>query len=233
MANEVYLITHDSLSNIVSARAATRVLEKALKHKGFTPETISQQQMRDILVGPVLKELQLILPSDGVKRTIQQITRLLESNKKAESKVEANPLDVESIEEPEQDFKLLNDAEDAELKPLMEMRNKDVSPEELEALLIEFAQLEHIQTVLTADRKKGEVLSSRGSSFDLVSLSRLANMSLMLLERNGVVHSYHLEHSRYHLFLVPLAGFVMIIVGTAELNVGEVFAKLSALKEGV
>ncbi|MCA9837843.1 MAG: hypothetical protein KC422_13075 [Trueperaceae bacterium] len=234
MANEVYLITHDSLSNIVSARAATRVLEKALKHKGFSPETVSQQQMRDILVGPVLKELQLILPSDGVKRTIKQITKLLDASKVA------NPDKTEdSLSEPEE-FKLLNDdVEDkleepeAELKPLMEAPKKEIGAEELEALLLDFAQLEHIQTVLTVDRKNGEVISSRGSNFDLGSLSRLANMSLMLLEKNGTVHSYHLEHSRYHLFLVPVAGFVMIIVGTAELNVGEIFAKLSAFKEGL
>ena len=159
MANEVYLITHDSLSNIVSARAATRVLEKALKHKGFTPETISQQQMRDILVGPVLKELQLILPSDGVKRTIQQITRLLESSKKAKVEAESGLSDASVVAKPEEEFRLLNEDDNAELKPIVAMRNKDLSLEELEALLINFAQLEHIQTVLTVNRKNAEIIS--------------------------------------------------------------------------
>lgn len=251
MANEVYLITHDSLSNIVSARAATNVLEKALKHKGFTSETISQQQMRDILIGPVLKELQLILPSEGVKRTVKQITQLLESAKVQpleiddSSAVSATPSSVESTpengfqqidefyEEDLGDEKPANDLDQARLSPMGSLARAELAAEELEAIVVKFAQLEHIQLVLTAKRQNGEVLSARGNGFDLDSLSRLANMSLTLLERNGVVKSYHLEHSRYHLFLVPLGSMVMIIIATAELNVGEIYTKLSALKEGI
>lgn len=87
MANEVYLLTHDGLSQMVSARAATRFLDKALEAKGFSPDSVSSEDMREILQGPILRELRQILPKDGVERSIKQISRSL--RKQAEKVAEA------------------------------------------------------------------------------------------------------------------------------------------------
>ncbi len=244
MANEVYLVTHDSLSNIISARAASRVLDKALKGSGLTQETVNHQQMHNVLVGPVLKELQQILPSEGVKRTIQHTTQLLSASS-ADTTITETDLELPS-EDTEQSFSLLNSTEvDAPVEPKLKpnpllSQKADRKPssekttfesEELEQILLEFAQLEHVQTVATVKQANGEVLSSRGSGFDLTSLSRLANMSLSLLGRHGKLRSYHLEQAEHHLFLVPLGAFVMIIVGASAMNVGEVFSMISSVKE--
>lgn len=236
MANEVYLVTHDSLSNIVSARAASRVLDRALKTKGFSPETISKQQMQAILTGPVLKELQSILPSEGVKRTIQQITRSLESS--VDAPITESSAAVESSPEPQEPLGNLIEEKSPIEARLSAVRpppvlKTDFSEEELESLTIEFAQLEHVTLVATINSLDGKVLNSRGSGFDLESLSRLANMSLKLLQKNGQIRSYHLEESQHHLFLLPLGDFILTVIGARELNVGAIFAKFSGVKEGV
>ena len=255
MANEVYLITHDNLSNIVSARAASRVLDKALKSKGHTISTVTKEQMHEVLVGPVFKELELILPSDGVKRTIQHITRILaeeasdESTKRSQDATpfeQSNLIPVEqSPEESDNLDSLISDLPVDEANPTVTqtqapfqlLENKaptaikvDFSLEDVEAGLLAFAQLEHIQTVLSVKTENGEVVSSRGSGFDLSSLSRLANMSLKLLEHRGAVRSYHLDHRRHHLFLIPLGQYLMIVVGANQLNVGEVFSKVTTMR---
>jgi hypothetical protein len=79
----------------------------------------------------------------------------------------------------------------------------------------------------------GEVVTSRGNGFDLTSLSRLASLSLKLLQKNGSIRSYHVEQGERHLFLLPLGEYMLIMVGARELNVGEVFARLTGVKEGV
>jgi hypothetical protein len=87
MANEVYLLTHDGLSQMVSSRVATRFLEKAMEAKGYSADTVSSEEMREILQGSILRELRQILPKDGVERSIKQITRSL--RKQAEKVAEA------------------------------------------------------------------------------------------------------------------------------------------------
>lgn len=71
MANKIYLKTHDGLSTLVSSRAASRMLDSALRAKGHSSETVNQSQMREVLLGPVFKELRTILPSDGVERSLK------------------------------------------------------------------------------------------------------------------------------------------------------------------
>jgi hypothetical protein len=92
MANEVYLLTHDGLSQVVSARAATRFLDKALESKGLSPDSVTTENMREILQGPILRELRQILPKDGVERSIKQISRNLrkQAEKVAEQMLAAN-----------------------------------------------------------------------------------------------------------------------------------------------
>lgn len=71
MANEIYLKTHDGLSALISSKAASRMLDSALRSKGHSSETVSHSQMREVLLGPVFKELRTILPSDGVERSLK------------------------------------------------------------------------------------------------------------------------------------------------------------------
>jgi hypothetical protein len=313
MANEVYLLTHDGLSQMVSSRVATRFLDRALDAKGYSADSVSSEEMRDILQGPILRELRQILPKDGVERSIKQISRNLK--KQAEKVAEAalavanasasdgfkssshlpmvsgNVLltnDDDELTSPEQvlnfaeatddlgviqhsspledkqafdtseveaalatvlDTTVLDAAPEENTPAVSPNVNKEVeqpetpaanpvkpnplkaehSPEDLAKMLVKFAQLENVKLV-AAVRPNGEVSMARGSGLDVDALSRLGSLGLKLLSRGRTIRSYYLSNSRYQLFLFPLASHTLIVVGSSEVNVGEVFNTRSQLE---
>ena len=77
MPNEVFLRTRAGLSAMVSSRAADRILEGALKGSGHNPDEVDQLQMRSTLLGPVLHELENVLPRDGLKRNLERLAKSL------------------------------------------------------------------------------------------------------------------------------------------------------------
>jgi hypothetical protein len=58
---------------MVSSRAASRVLDDALRSSGHSPETIDSEQMSDMLLGPILRDLESILPREGLKRNLREL----------------------------------------------------------------------------------------------------------------------------------------------------------------
>ncbi|MEX2535411.1 MAG: hypothetical protein WD273_07380 [Trueperaceae bacterium] len=77
MPNEVFLRTRAGLSAMVSSRAADRILEGALKRGGHDPDEIDRLQMKGALLGPVLLELESVLPRIGLKRNLERLASLL------------------------------------------------------------------------------------------------------------------------------------------------------------
>jgi hypothetical protein len=305
MANEVYLLTHSELSQVVSSRVATRFLDKALDAKGYSPDSVSSEEMREILQGPILRELRQILPKDGVERSIKQITRNLrkQSEKVAEAALAVaiasasdglrrslptvsgdilltdedeeelpSPEQVLNFEEATDDLGVVQhsspleddqafdtseveaalanvlDAAPEEREPVIaptdnEIKQPDTpaspvktnrlhtehSPEELAKILVHFAQLENVKLV-AAVRPNGEVSMARGSGLDVDALSRLGTLGIKLLSRSRTIRSYYLSNSRYQLFMFPLPSHTLIVVGSSEVNVGEVFNTLASLE---
>ena len=277
MANDVYTIVHGGLSSLVSTRAATQVLSKALRTKGHTADTISREQMREVLLGPVFKELEGILPRDGVERNLKQILGELRSRTRpepdlavaevatAKAAAEAaiavmEPSDHEdsgfealvpqvegSLEEfaaepvenalvenasVESEFTESELAQSIELEPLSIKRSlyKVADSDDLERLAITFAQLDHVKMV-AGIRLNGEIVLSRGTGYDLNALARLGAIALMLLKQSGEMRSYYLAHESAQLFLFPMGEYALVIIGSEELNLGGVFAVLTALEE--
>ena len=77
MPNEVFLRTRAGLSTMVSSRAAGRILEGALRGSGHDPDDVNQSQMRSALLGPVLQELENVLPRDGLRRNLERLAKSL------------------------------------------------------------------------------------------------------------------------------------------------------------
>lgn len=75
MPNEVYLRTRDALATLVSERAATRVLDVALRRSHATADGLEPQAVRTLLLGPVQRELENILPRNGLRRTLKRLAR--------------------------------------------------------------------------------------------------------------------------------------------------------------
>jgi hypothetical protein len=111
-------------------------------------------------------------------------------------------------------------------------QQQPLEPETLARMLVKFAQLEHVK-VVAAMRPNGDISMARGTGFDLDALSRIGSLGLKLLSRGRTIRSYYLSNSRYQLFMFPLASHTLIVVGSSEVNVGEVFNTLSHLEEEV
>lgn len=77
MPNEVFLRTRAGLTALVSTRAAGRILEGALKGSGHNPDDVNLPQMRSALLGPVLQELEGVLPRAGLRRNLERLARSL------------------------------------------------------------------------------------------------------------------------------------------------------------
>lgn len=73
MQNEVYLNARRELAELVSPRAAQRVLDDALRASGERPETIEAAAMRKLLLGPVRRQLASVLPRSGLTRSLKRI----------------------------------------------------------------------------------------------------------------------------------------------------------------
>ncbi len=79
MANDIYLRTHDGLAAMVSARAATHVLNKALSAEGQSSDTIDAMLMSQLLLGPVLVELEAVLPRKGLQRNLRHLATTIKT----------------------------------------------------------------------------------------------------------------------------------------------------------
>lgn len=83
MPNEVYQCTRDGLARLLSPRAATRVLDDALRHAGVSPDALEPDGVRDLLMGPVRLELEGILPRSGLRRTLRRLARSVRAQARA------------------------------------------------------------------------------------------------------------------------------------------------------
>ena len=302
VANEVYTQTHDGLATLVSARAAQRVLDRALHKTGQTADTVSGRHMKRLLLGPVFRELETTLPRDGLRRTLKKLaSEVNRVRPAAEPSASPDPADVgesyvdaageagdfevdaprsygaSAAAQGEAD-EVQNDASGefvpvaaaisvypvsehpvseaprasaqtpptpapvaaslATAAPTAEPAKPSpkfdtlppLSGAQLEAAVLRFAGLEEVKLV-AAFGPKGEPSHARGGGFDLDALARFGLMTLTLLRRSGRVRAYYLAHSLHQLFLLPLGGSTLIVVGTPELNVGSVFGALSTLEE--
>jgi hypothetical protein len=77
--NEVYRQTRERLAGLVSARAAKRVLDNAMRRRGYSSDSISPHQMKGMLMGPVLSDLEAILPRAGLQRNLREVGRALDA----------------------------------------------------------------------------------------------------------------------------------------------------------
>lgn len=73
--SDVYLRTRDALATLVSERAARRVLNAALRHASVSADTLDEGAVRKLLLGPVQRELEGILPRAGLRRTLRRLAR--------------------------------------------------------------------------------------------------------------------------------------------------------------
>ena len=116
VANEIYKQAHLSLSGIVSSRAATRALDTALQKSGFTPDSVTVDGMRSVLMGPVLNEFKQILPLAGLKRTLQNVVDDLQTLHKVEQASSNERNESLNVDTSMPDISVLDTSERKKLK---------------------------------------------------------------------------------------------------------------------
>ena len=251
MPNEVFLRTRAGLSTMVSSRAAGRILEGALKGSGHDPEMVNQSQMRSALLGPVLHELENVLPRAGLRRNLERLakslrepngeretpTALLTGSIPAQAVPSAPP---QSVAKPAPQGPFEAFAGPPTLSAVDEVVAKGaarkVTPrflrrlvdDELEAKVTRFALIDNVRLVAVI-RADGSVPVYRGDGLDLDLLSRLCRLSLSLLGKGGELRSLHLGHSHGQLFLFPIGPDLLIVLGSTDLNLGSVTTAFTAL----
>jgi hypothetical protein len=82
MQNDVYGNTRRELAELVSPRAAQRVLDDALRASGQRADTIDAAGMRKLLLGPVRRQLASVLPRSGLTRSLKRIAAAVAASAK-------------------------------------------------------------------------------------------------------------------------------------------------------
>lgn len=237
MPNDVYRQTHEGLSAIVSARAASRVLDTVLATEHEDAEQISGARMSELLLGPIYRELRGALPRLGLKRQLRGLAgRIREARNfddvRLQGLVTFDPPAPSTPPQPVPGAPAVATPQVAVavLEAEQEAERHTLSAEALSHIVLTFAQLDAVKLV-TAIRSHGEIVSSRGSAPNLDGLFRYGPTALRLLGRQRRVRSYYLSHTQGQLFLLPFEDDTVILIGTLELNLGTVFTTLSKLKE--
>lgn len=255
MANDIYRFTLDGLTSLVSPRAAERLLKQALRRAGQRPDSVGAEAMREILLGPLRRELGRSLPGEAVERRLQQLGRQLLRHYAPTPTPAPTPAPAPAATPvaraltparertatpaavlepapppPERAADLAAEPPAGSAKSDSPRASAPADPARLEAAALRFAQLEQVRLVAVLSRR-GEVRFSRGGGLELEALSRIASLGWTLLGRQGQLRAVYLAQPAGQLFLFPLDDALLAVVGHPEINVGLVFATLSTLKE--
>ncbi len=221
MPNEAYLRAHRGLTGLVSAKVATRLLDAALRSRRHSPDSVDGQLLSRLLLGPILRELESILPHNGLRHNLGGLAQQLRRHQTVPS-AEGQQPEAIAYSEPAP-----TPAPPAALPAVSEMA--------LERFVLAFAHLDYVRQVAVL-RQGGKVALARGEGVNLATLARLGLLGLKLLSRSGRLRTYYLAHSHGQLFLFPLgvdtiADDTIVVVGAPELTIGSVLATYTRLKE--
>lgn len=221
LANAVYAMTLQGLSNLVSERAAGRVLDLALRQSSTGSDTVSAEQMSGLLLGPILREFVSILPRQGLEVNLETLAATLLIHSATRSTPElAAPRAAPQFARRRNATVVTG----VNTRPPARAHN---SPARIDSALLAFARIDRV-TLVAAIQPDGTLHSARGEG-NTVALARFGMLALQMLERRGALHSYYLEHESGPLFLFPFNGDALLVTGTNELNIGTVFTTFSEL----
>lgn len=254
MPNELFVRTRAGLAAMVSSRAADRILASALKVRGQNPDDVDGLQMQKALLGPVLHELEGVLPPEGLRRNLKLLAKSVLAEEASESDQpegeesegvnSADPTDPTS--HPADASAATSDADEptaptpASIGPSLEAdlpapevgsvaaNLRELPREDLERHAALFAQIEHVQLV-AAIRADRSVAVALGDALDPAVLARVGRLALALFGKGGRVKSVHLGHSAGELFLFPVGLDLLVVLGGSELNLGAVTTAFTAL----
>lgn len=250
MANAVYQRTRTALTELLPARVAAKVLDQALRDQRLTSVAVSPKQMAQVLMKGVYPELRGFLPDPGLRRALRQVARdvVRSMEPRGASHTEVREVRRRLDEEPPvPEASAAADAPESKdlaatpapiptTKPFaleatpVPHHDATSSAERVEALIDTLVALDGVHGVARFDAT-GKPLMVRGLLSDASSLGKVIVGGGSLLERRDALRFVSIDTPHGHLVAVPVHPHWLALTGATDLNVGAVYAALSALEE--
>ncbi len=234
MANAVYERTRVALTGLLPGRAATGVLDRALARHHRSSDDIGPKEMAAVLMKGVYGELKGVLPDPGLRRALRRVARDVAAMvprgattsqvRAARARVAAPPPSVASHAAV-----LVAVAEPA-VEPLVPAEPEPLQALDPERLMIRLAAIDGVHGVGRFDGA-GRPLQVRGRLPEPDRLGRFLAVAASLLERRDALRTVSVEVATGRLVAIPTHPHWLALTGAADLNLGAVYAALSALEE--
>lgn len=224
--NAVYERTRSALAGLLPRRAATVVLDRALARHRRSPEDVDGEQMAQVLLQGVYRELRGIVPDPGLRRTLRRLAR--DARARSRPARGATPSEVRAAA-----------GRPVPVPPLptrpTATSTAAVSPGrpatvDVVGLAAAWAALDGVHGVGLFDGA-GRAVEVRGALADPRELGSLVAAGAALLERSEALRSVAIDTPHGRLVAVPVRPQWLALTGAADLNLGAVYAALAALEE--
>ena len=236
MPNAVYERTRVALTGLLPGRAATTVLDRALARHHRSSEDVGPKEMASVLMKGVYGELKGVLPDPGLRRALRRVARDVAAMvprgattsqvRAARERIAGTPPAAEVA------ASALVAVAEAPTVPVAARvpaatRAATVDPERLLARLVE---IDGVHGVGRFDGA-GRALQVRGHLPEPDRLGGFLAAAASLLERRDALRTVTVEVPTGRLVAVPTHPHWLALTGAADLNLGAVYAALSALEE--
>ncbi|TVR85077.1 MAG: hypothetical protein EA416_17540 [Trueperaceae bacterium] len=187
-------------------RAAKQLLDRIVRAEGLEPDAVDGERLASLVLGPVYRELRYTVPRETLRRELKRLARSLHDRKATPPR----PLPV-ATEQPE---------------PPPPRR----LPDDPGVVLMALAVLDGVDGAAVFDRV-GRPLDRRGEVPDAEGFGRVLAAGGSLLARHGSVRSVAVANDDGVLLAVPVSERWVAVRGSADMNLGAVYAALTALEE--
>ncbi len=236
MPNAVYERTRVALTGLLPGRAATKVLDRALERHHRSSEDVGPKEMAAVLMKGVYGELKGVLPDPGLRRALRRVARDVAAMvprgattsqvRAARERIAGSP---PAVAEPAPALVAIADAPTAPaaVGSPAAPRASALDPDRLLARLVE---IDGVHGVGRFDGA-GRLLQVRGRLPEPDRLGGFLAAAASLLERRDALRTVTVEVPDGRLVAVPTHPHWLALTGAADLNLGAVYAALSALEE--
>ncbi len=225
VANAVYERTRSALMGLLPRRAATSVLDRALRRHRRNPDDVSGEQMAQVLLKGVYRDLRDVLPDPGLRRTLRKLARDARGwspppRGETPSAVRAGP-----AQEPPNGLVPVS----AEPPPSEPIDGGAVAAGAT-ALAARLAALDGVHGVGLFDAS-GRPIDVRGALPDAAVLGGRVAAGAALVARQEALRSVAIDTPQGRLVAIPVQPRWLALMGSVDVNLGAVYAALAALEE--
>ena len=229
------------LGALLPGRAANRVLERALAAEGLMPSQVDGEQMAALLVGRIYRELREVVPRAPLRRELGRLVRTLRTTRPGDAALPAppepqpapappQPAPAPPEPQPAASSVAAANATARAANGLAAQVLPTRRPLDAEAVLMALALLDGVSGAAVFDAR-GQADSVRGEVPEVASLGPVIAASGGLLERHGTLRSLCVTTTGGAVLAIPIPPRWLAVSGAPDMNLGAVYAALTALEE--